>query len=104
MVSGVVNLATMKTNGRTICVTWRPTRRTPVASGQPAARAAALAWSTLCRTGASDMAHDQNIADGTGNQAQVGTEVVYHGDHNNLVRGFVAERAISPLSRTTRYR
>src|ERR1700679_1057506 len=104
MASGVANLATMKTNGRTICVTWQPTRRTPGVSGQPAVHAAVLAWSTQCRTGLSDMAHDQNIADEPRDLAEVGDEVVYNGDHNNLVRGFVAERAISPLSRTTRYR
>ena len=33
----------------------------------------------------------------TGYCAEVGSEVVFHGDHGNLVRGLVADRAISPL-------
>ena len=33
-----------------------------------------------------------------GDRAEVGDEVVFHGDHGNLVRGLVADRAVSPLS------
>jgi len=32
-----------------------------------------------------------------GDRAEVGDEVVFHGDHGNLVRGIVADRALSPL-------
>ena len=37
-----------------------------------------------------------------GDRAEIGDEVVYHADHGNLVRGLVAERAVSPLSNTMR--
>jgi hypothetical protein len=39
-----------------------------------------------------------------GDRAGVGDEVVFQGDHCNLVRGLVADRADSPLSHVTRYR
>jgi hypothetical protein len=38
-----------------------------------------------------------------GDCAEVGDEVVFHGDHGNLVRAIVADRATSPLSQVTRY-
>ena len=37
-------------------------------------------------------------------QAELGDHVVYHGDHGNLVQGFVADRAVSPLAGIRRYR
>ena len=40
----------------------------------------------------------------SGDHAEVGDEVVFHGDHDNLVRAIVADRALSPLSGLTRYR
>ncbi len=39
-----------------------------------------------------------------GDRAEAGDKVVFHGDHGNLVRAIVADRAASPLSGTTRYR
>ena len=39
-----------------------------------------------------------------GDRAEVGDEVVFHGDHGNLVRALVADRAVCPLSGVTRYR
>jgi hypothetical protein len=39
-----------------------------------------------------------------GDLAEVGDEVVFHGDHGNLVRGLVAERTLSPLTQRTMYR
>ena len=39
-----------------------------------------------------------------GDRAEVGDDVVFHGDRGNLVRGIVADRALSPLSGLTRYR
>jgi hypothetical protein len=39
----------------------------------------------------------------SGDSAEVGDEVVFHGDHGNLVRGIVADRALSPLSGLTMY-
>ena len=39
-----------------------------------------------------------------GDVAAVGDCVVYHGDHGNLIRGSVADREISPLTRRTMYR
>ena len=39
-----------------------------------------------------------------GDRAEVGDDVVFHGDHGNLVRGIVADRAVSPLSNVTSYR
>jgi len=33
-----------------------------------------------------------------GDRPEVGDDVVFHGDHGNLVRGIVADRAVSPLS------
>jgi len=39
-----------------------------------------------------------------GDRAEVGDDVVFHGDHGNLVSAIVADRAVSPLSNVTRYR
>ena len=39
-----------------------------------------------------------------GDRAEIGDEVVFHGDHGNLVRGLVAERTVSPLTQRTMYR
>jgi hypothetical protein len=39
-----------------------------------------------------------------GDRAEFGDEVVFHGDHGNLVRAIVADRAASPLSHAMRYR
>lgn len=39
-----------------------------------------------------------------GDRAEVGDEVVFHGDHGNLVRGLDADRALSPLSQVSSYR
>jgi hypothetical protein len=39
-----------------------------------------------------------------GDRAGVGDEVVFQGDHGNLVRAIVADRAVSPLSHVVRYR
>jgi hypothetical protein len=39
-----------------------------------------------------------------GDQAEIGDEVVYHGDHGNLVQAIVADRAVTPLTGITRYR
>jgi hypothetical protein len=39
-----------------------------------------------------------------GDRAEVGDEVVFHGDHGNLVRAIVVERAVSPLSHVMSYR
>jgi hypothetical protein len=39
-----------------------------------------------------------------GDRAEVGDEVVFHGDHGNLVRAIVADRALSSLSHVMRYR
>jgi len=39
-----------------------------------------------------------------GDRAEVGDEVVFHGDHGNLVRGIVAHRAVSSLSNVTGFR
>ena len=39
-----------------------------------------------------------------GDRAEVGDEVVSHGDHGNLVRALVAERIMSPLTQRTIYR
>jgi len=39
-----------------------------------------------------------------GDRAEVGDDVVFHGDHGNLVRGVVADRAVSPLSNATGFR
>jgi hypothetical protein len=49
------------------------------------------------------MTRKQSFVD-PGELAEIGDEVVYHGDHGNLVTGLVAERATSALSCTTRYR
>jgi hypothetical protein len=40
----------------------------------------------------------------SGDHAEVGDEVVFHGDHDNLVRAIVTDRALSPLSGLTNYR
>jgi hypothetical protein len=37
-----------------------------------------------------------------GDLAEIGDEVVYHGDHDNLVQAIVAERAVTPLAGITR--
>jgi hypothetical protein len=39
-----------------------------------------------------------------GDRADVGDEVLFHGDHGNFVRGLVAERTKSPLAQRTMYR
>jgi len=39
-----------------------------------------------------------------GDRAEVGDEVVFHGDHGNLVHGLVAERTVGPLMHRTMYR
>jgi hypothetical protein len=39
-----------------------------------------------------------------GDQSEVGDEVVYHGEHDNLVQAIVAERAATPLAGITRCR
>jgi hypothetical protein len=39
-----------------------------------------------------------------GDRAEVGDDVVFHGDHGNLVRGIVADRCLSPLANVMRYR
>jgi hypothetical protein len=39
-----------------------------------------------------------------GDLADVGDEVVFHGDHGNLFRAIVVDRALSPLSHVMRYR
>jgi hypothetical protein len=39
-----------------------------------------------------------------GDRAEIGGEVVFHGDHGNLVRALVAERTASPLTQRTMYR
>ncbi len=38
------------------------------------------------------------------NIPQPGDRVLYHGRHKNMVRGVLAERAISPLTNNPRYR
>ena len=49
------------------------------------------------------MSDSLNVVD-PGDRAEVGDEVVFHGDHGNFVRAIVADRALSPLSGLTRYR
>jgi hypothetical protein len=39
-----------------------------------------------------------------GDRAEVGDDVVFHGDQGNFVRGIVADAAVSPLSNVTSYR
>ena len=39
-----------------------------------------------------------------GDRAEIGDEVVIHGDHGNLVSAIVADRAVSPLSQIMHYR
>jgi hypothetical protein len=39
-----------------------------------------------------------------GDRAEIGDDVVFHGDHGNLVSAIVADLAVSPLSNVTRYR
>jgi hypothetical protein len=49
------------------------------------------------------MSHSSSFVE-PGDRAEVGDEVVFHGDHGNLVRGIVADRALSPLTGLTSYR
>jgi hypothetical protein len=39
-----------------------------------------------------------------GDLAEVGDEVIFHGDHGTLIRGLVADRAVSPLTQRMMYR
>jgi hypothetical protein len=39
-----------------------------------------------------------------GDRAEVGDDVVFHGDHGNLVRVIVANRGVGPLSNVTGFR
>jgi len=39
-----------------------------------------------------------------GDCAEVGDDVVFHGEYGNLVRGIVADRGVSPLSNITGFR
>jgi len=39
-----------------------------------------------------------------GDRAEVGDDVVFHGDHANLVRGIIVDRGVSPLSNVTGFR
>jgi len=39
-----------------------------------------------------------------GDRAEFGDDVVFNGDHGNLVRGIVVDQAVSPLSNVTGFR